>query len=77
MAGLSFLEPDSKVFLAHMASGTSGAKIPRWRTRIRGAWLIKVGHHLIGSIRDVCHVLATLQDTGVTHIPLLFSHPEI
>jgi len=76
-AGLSFLERDGKVFLANMASGTPGAKIPRWRTRIRGAWLIKVGHHLVGSIKDVRDVIATLHDTGFTHIPLLFSHPEI
>jgi hypothetical protein len=76
-AGLSFVECDGKVFLAHMVPGTPGAKIPCWRTRICGAWLIKLGTYLVQSINDVCTTLTSIQSTGGTHVPLLFSHPEL
>ncbi len=51
-AGLSLLERNSKVLLANMAPGTPSAKIPRWWTRIHGAWLIKIGTHFIHLIND-------------------------
>jgi hypothetical protein len=76
-AGLLFLERDGKVMLAHMTPGTPGAKIPRWQTLICGAWLIKIGKHLIHSIKDDCLAFATLHASGCTQIPLLFAHPEI
>jgi hypothetical protein len=38
-AGLCFFEKDGRLYLASMAPSTPGARIPRWRTRIRGAWL--------------------------------------
>ncbi len=76
-AGLVFIECDDRVILAHMVSGTPGAKIPCWGTRIHGAWLIKIGNHLIHSITNACKAFCTLQDTGCTHVPLLFAHPKI
>ncbi len=76
-AGLSLLEQDGRVFLAHMQPGTPGAKIPSWRTRIHGAWLIKIGPHIIHSIPDAHAAFSTIQVSGFTHISLLFAHPEI
>ena len=76
-AGLSLLEKDGRVFLAHMRPGTPGAKIPRWRTRIRGAWLIKIGPHIIHSIPDAHTAFSTIQASGSTHTLPLFAHPEI
>jgi len=76
-AGLSFFEQDGRVILAHMQPGTPGAKIPRWRTRIRGAWLLKIGTHIIHSISDVRAAFSAIQAFGSTHISLLFAHPEI
>jgi hypothetical protein len=76
-AGLLFVECDGKVFLALMVPGTPGAKIPCLRTRIHGAWLIKVGTYLIQSINDVRTALTSIQSTSGTHVPLLFSHPEL
>jgi hypothetical protein len=39
-AGLSLYSSDGRVYLASMSPGTPAAKIPDWRTRVRGAWLI-------------------------------------
>ncbi len=75
--GLSLLEEDGRVFLAHMQPGTPGAKIPRWCTRIRGAWLIKIGPHIIHSITDAHTAFSKIQVSGSTHTSLLFAHPEI
>ncbi len=41
-AGMSLLQQNGRLILAHMAPGTPAAKVPRWRTRLRGAWLIKI-----------------------------------
>ena len=49
--------------------------IPRWRTRIKGAWLIKVGPHTVSTIIDVQDAFASLSLGGSTHVILLFSHP--
>ncbi len=76
-AGLSLLEKDGCVFLAQMQPGTPGAKVPRWRTPIRGAWLIKIGSHIIHSITDAHTAFSTIQASGSTHTSLLFAHPEI
>jgi hypothetical protein len=76
-AGLLLIERDGRVILAHMVQGTPGAKIPWWQTRIRGARLIKIGNHLIHSIINARKAFSTFQDTGCTHVPLLFVHPEI
>ena len=76
-AGLSFFEQDGRVILAHMQPVTPGAKIPRWRTCIHGAWLLKIGTHIIQSISDACAAFSAIQALGSTHISLLFAHPEI
>jgi hypothetical protein len=60
-----------------MVPGTPGAKIPHCQTRICEAWLIKIGNHLIHFITNARKAFSTLQDTGCTHVPLLFAHPEI
>ena len=40
-AGLCLAHSNKRLFLGGMAPGTPGAKIPRWRSRFKGAWLIK------------------------------------
>ncbi len=42
-AGLTLYESNGRVHLAGMAPGTPAAKIPDWRTHVKGAWLIKMG----------------------------------
>jgi hypothetical protein len=76
-AGLSLLEKNGRVFLEHIQPGSPGAKIPRWRTCICGAWLIKIGPHIIHLIPDAHTAFSTIQASGSTHTSLLFAHPEI
>ncbi len=41
-AGLSLYESNGRVHLAAMSPDTPAAKIPDWRTHVRGAWLVKL-----------------------------------
>ena len=76
-AGLSLAHIDGKLFLGGIAKSTPCAKIPRWRTRIKGAWLIKIGPHTVSTIQDAQDAFAALALTGTTTIHLLFSHPIV
>ncbi len=76
-AGLCFFEKDDRLFLASMAPSTPGARIPRWRTRIRGAWLITINGTSVSSIADVQGVFQQLSVSDARSCTLLFSHSEI
>ena len=75
--GMSLLEQNGRLILAHMSPGTPGAKIPQWRTRLRGAWLIKIDDKPVTTIDDARKVFGTLSDNGATSAHLLFAHPEV
>ena len=60
-----------------MQPSTAAAKIPDWRIRIRGAWLIKIGDTIISSVEDASSTLRTFVNSGAQSVTLLFSHPEI
>jgi hypothetical protein len=53
------------------------AKIPRWRSRIKGAWLIKIGDRTVTTLAEAHDAFQQLSCNGITTIPLLFSHPDI
>jgi hypothetical protein len=76
-AGLELYESSGRVFLRSMTPSTAAAKISDWRTRIRGAWLIKIGDTMISSVEDASLTLKTFVNSGAQSVPLLFSHPEI
>jgi len=76
-AGLGLYESDGRIFLKNMIPGTTAAKIPDWRTRLRGAWLIQIGDTIVSSIADAASCLSGLVGSGVSSVTLLFSHPEI
>jgi hypothetical protein len=76
-AVLSLLEKNGRLILEHMYPSTPGAKIPRWRTRLHGAWLIKIANHTVTSIEDARKAVALLSTTGTTSAHLLFAHPDI
>ncbi|KAL7536683.1 hypothetical protein ACHAWF_005531, partial [Thalassiosira exigua] len=76
-AGLSFVSQDWRLLLASMSPGTPGAKIPRWRSRIRGAWLRRVGDVEVSSIVSVQEAFARLSASGAKSALLTFSHPEV
>jgi hypothetical protein len=60
-----------------MAPSTPGAKIKQWRTRFKGAWLIKVGDTPVSTINEAQLAFQRLQNNGTSRSVLLFSHPEI
>jgi hypothetical protein len=60
-----------------MAPNTPGAKIPRWRTRIKGAWLIKIGNNLVYTINDAQWAFHTLSTNGATTVMLLCLRSKI
>ena len=76
-AGLNLYEADGRIYLASMSPGTPAAKIPDWRSRIRGAWLIKVGDSVVSSIADATQAFQSLVHDGPPSTILLFAHPEI
>jgi hypothetical protein len=76
-AGLNFFEKNQRLYLASMAPSTPGARIPRWRTRIRGAWLIAIDGTHIATLADAQSLFCKLSSTNARGCVLLFSHPEI
>ena len=76
-AGLCLAHLDNRLFLGSMTSGTPGTKIPHWRSRLKGAWLIKVGNTLVSSIAEAQDAFMSAITSGSQLVTLLFSHPEI
>jgi hypothetical protein len=60
-----------------MTPSTPAAKIPRWWSYIKGAWLIKIGKTEVFNIKEAQCTIQHLVLAGVSSIPLLFLHPEI
>ena len=76
-AGLCLAHNDGRLILGGMAPSTPAAKVPRWRSRLKGAWLIKIGDHTVSTIAQAQHAFAQLSADGASTVTLLFSHPEI
>ena len=74
---MSLIEQNGRLILAHMTPSTPGAKVPRWCTRLRGAWLIKIDGKSFTTIDDARKVFESLSDNGATSAHLLFAHPEV
>ena len=55
-----------------MTTGTAEAKIPDWRTRLQGAWLIKIRDNIISSIDDASSTIRTLLESGTRSVTLQF-----
>ena len=51
--------------------------IPLWRSRIKGAWLIKIGDWTVTTLAEAHDAFQQFSSNGITTVPLLFSHPEI
>jgi hypothetical protein len=60
-----------------MAPGTPSARIPRWRTQLRGAWLIAIDGTNISTLTDAQSIFRCLSNANSRGCTLLFSHPEI
>jgi hypothetical protein len=76
-AGLRFLTKNGCLLLANMDPGTPGAKVDKWRTHLRGAWLTLIAGTPVHTIADTQAAFASLSGTNVLDCTLVFSHPEI
>ncbi len=76
-AGLCLLHSDDRLYLGGMSPGTPGAKIPRWCSRLKGAWLIKVGDTIVTTIQEAQLAFAQESTSNPGHVSLLFLHPEV
>ncbi len=75
-AGLCLAAHNGRLFLGAMKPSTPGAKIPCWRSCIKGAWLIKIDDVLVSTIDEAQATLEAASTKGVPMIWLLFLHPE-
>ena len=75
-AGLMFTVEDFRLFLNGMTTGSPGWQHPRWRSRLKGAWLRAVGGTPVETRADVAQVFARLQTDRAKECKLLFSLPE-
>jgi hypothetical protein len=76
-AGLSLLEKNGQLIIAHMSSNNPSAIIPRWHTWLCSAWLMKIEDHIVMSIDEARNAFAVLSAAGATSATLLFAHPEV
>ena len=56
---------------------TPAAKIRAWRTRIKGAWLIKVNDMKVSTIEEVSAIFKDLATSKAPSCTLLLSHSEL
>jgi hypothetical protein len=75
-AGLRFITKNGRLILISMDKSTPGACINKWRTRIRGAWLMSVDGHAVPTLQDAQAVFDQLHSTLSSTCTLLFSHPD-
>ena len=75
--GLRFIDKDGRMILAAMDPGTPGARVDKWRTRIRGAWLQSIDGIPITSLADVHTIFHDLSLAKAASCTLTFAHPEI
>ena len=75
--GLCLAYVNGRLILGCIAPNTPAAKIPRWRLRIKGAWLIKISETTVSAISDAQTAFAALYTAGTPSVTLLFGHLEI
>ncbi len=76
-AGLRFITKSGQLLLANMDPGTPGAKVDRWRTQLRGAWLVLIAVTPISTVTEAQAAFASLSGNNVLDCMLVFSHPKI
>jgi hypothetical protein len=76
-AGMRFRFVNGRLILDRIEKSTIAAKIPRWRSRLRGAWLRKIGDVEVDSVADVKRELAKCLGSNAPACWLTFSHPAI
>jgi hypothetical protein len=76
-AGLCLAHVNGPLILGSITPSTPAAKIPRWRSQLKGAWLIKIGNTAVSTIAEAQKAFDNLSSAGVSLVTLLFLHLEI
>jgi len=76
-AGMRFRIVNGRLILDRIEKSTIAAKIPRWRSRLRNAWLRRIGDVEVSSVADVKKEMAKVLKSNAPSCWLTFSHPEI
>ena len=76
-AGMVLTEKNGRLYLHDILPGTPAAKIRAWRSRIRGAWLIKVDGVQVSTVSDVHNIMARLAKDKTPNCTLLMAHSDI
>ena len=76
-AGLVLTENNGRLYLHDIQPSTPAAKIRAWRSRIRGAWLIKVDGVEVSTVTDVQSIMARLAKDKTPRCTLLMAHSDI
>jgi hypothetical protein len=61
-AGLRFISKDGRLILASMDKSSPGARIVKWRSCIRGSWLVSLGDTSVSTIVEVQSAFRILYD---------------
>ncbi len=69
-SGLCLVQRDDCLILGGIAPSTPTARIPRWRSRLKGAWLIKVGDTPVFTIADAQAAFAKAHDSNFPNIAI-------
>jgi hypothetical protein len=77
MAGICLANINGHLILSGTAPSTPAAKLPQWRSHLKGAWLIRIGNRTITTIKEAQQAFHQLSSDGATSVTLLFSHPKI
>jgi hypothetical protein len=76
-AGLVCREHNGRLYLQDILPSTPAAKIRAWRSRIRGAWIIKVEDEEVSTVEDVQRIMTTLSNNKSPRCILLLAHSDI
>mmetsp|Transcript_32497 Transcript_32497/g.62168 ORF Transcript_32497/g.62168 Transcript_32497/m.62168 type:complete len:176 (+) Transcript_32497:201-728(+) len=76
-AGIHLKEKDSRIISTGMEKSTPAAQLPRWRTRIQGAWLRHINGTKLSTIPDVEDIIQHLHQSGATHYTLVLLYPKV
>jgi len=61
-AGLCLITHDGWLLLASMDKGSPGARIDKWRSRIRGTWLVSIGDMVVSTLAEAHSAFRILLD---------------
>ena len=75
-AGLCFITKDGRLILASMDKSSPGARIDKWRSRIRGAWLVSIGDTAVSTLAEAQSAFRLLSNNNARSCLLTFTHSE-